>query len=91
MLDTRLGQEILREGMQKGIQKGMQKGMQKGIQKGIPQGAQHVVLRQIATRFGGTPDGIRRKILRIKDTKKLDRIAVKLLKARSLAELERTL
>jgi hypothetical protein len=79
MLDTPIGKEI------------MQIGVKKGIQKGIPQGAQHILLRLIATRFGRVPDDIRRKIVAIKDTKELDRIAVALLTMRSLAELKKAL
>ncbi len=85
MLDTPIGKEI----MQIGVKKGLKKGMEKGIKKGIPQGAQHILLRQVATRFGKVPDDVRRKIVTIKDTKELDRIAVALLTTRSLAELKK--
>ncbi|MGH7454302.1 MAG: DUF4351 domain-containing protein, partial [bacterium] len=79
MLDTPIGKEIL------------QMGVKKGIKKGIPQGAQHILLRQIATRFGRVPGDIQRKIVAIKDTEELDRIAVALLTMRSLAELKKAL
>ncbi len=75
MLDTPIGQEI----------------MQMGVKEGIPKGAQHILLRQIATRFGKVPNEIRRKIVSIKDTEELDRIAVALLATRSLAELKKAL
>jgi predicted transposase YdaD len=89
MLDTPIGKEIMQMGMKKGLKKGMEKGMEKGVKKGIPQGAQHILLRQVAMRFGKVPDDVRRKIVTIKDTKKLDRIAVALLTTRSLAELKK--
>ena len=79
MLDTPIGKEIL------------QMGVKKGIKKGIPQGAQHILLRQIGTRFGKVPDNIQRKIVAIKDTKELDRIAIALLTTRSLVELKKAL
>jgi hypothetical protein len=63
--------------------------MQMGVKKGTPKGAQHILLRQVATRFEKVPDDIRRKIVAIKDTKELGRIAVALLTARSLAELKK--
>jgi len=81
MLDTRLGQEILREGVQigikrgvkkgvkEGVKKGVKEGVKEGVKKGIPQGAQHILLQQIATRFGKTPINIRHKITAINDTK----------------------
>jgi Domain of unknown function (DUF4351) len=83
MLDTPIGKEIL--------QMGVRKGVQKGLKKGIPQGAQHILLRLIATRFGRVPDHVRRKIVTIKDTEELDRIADALLTMRSLAELKKKL
>jgi hypothetical protein len=73
MLDTPIGKEMVRI----------------GVKKGIPRGAQHILLRLIATRFGKVSDDIRRKIVAIKDTKELDRIAVALLTTRSLAELKK--
>jgi hypothetical protein len=79
MLDTPTGKEI------------MQMGVRKGIKKGIPQGAQHILLRLIATRFGNAPDNLQRKIVAIKDTTELDRIAIALLTTRSLAELKKAL
>jgi ribosomal protein S2 len=79
MLDTPIGKEI------------MQIGVKKGIKKGIPQGAQHILLRMIATRFGKVPNDIRQKIVTIKDTEELDRIADALLTMRSLAELKKAL
>jgi len=88
MIDTPLGQEILREGMQIGVKKGIKKGVKEGIKEGIPQGAQHVLLQLIAARFGQTPTSIRRKITAIHDTKKLDRIAATLLTAQNMAELK---
>ncbi len=75
MLDTPIGKEMV----------------QIGIKKRIPQGAQRILLQQIAMRFGKVPDDIRRKIVAIKDTRELDRIAVALLTTRSLAELKKTL
>jgi len=77
MLDTPIGQEI------------MQMGVKKGITKGISRGAQHILLRLIAMRFGKTPDDIRRKIVAIKDTKELDRIAAAFLTTRNLSELKK--
>jgi hypothetical protein len=73
MLDTPVGREI----------------MQIGVKKGIPKGAQHILLRMIDSKFGRVPENIRRKIVAIKDTKELDRIAVELLTTRSLAELKK--
>ena len=64
-----------------------ERGYEKEYKSGFPQGAQHVVLQLIATRFGKAPTAVRRKIMAIKDTEKLDRIAVTLLTARSLAEM----
>ncbi len=75
MLDTPIGKEI----------------MQIGVKKGIPQGAQHILLKQIATRFGKVPNDIRQKIVSIKDTKELDRIAVALLTSRNIVELKKAL
>jgi hypothetical protein len=91
MLDTPIGKEILQMGVKKGMKKGMEKGMERGVKKGIPQGAQHILLRLIATRFGRVPVDVRRKIVTIKDTKELDRIAVALLTTRSLPELKEAL
>lgn len=73
MLDTPIGQEIL----------------QMGVKKGIPKGAQHILLRLIDTRFGKVPDDLRRKIVSIKETKELDRIAVALMTTRNLTELKK--
>jgi len=99
MIDTPIGQEILREGVQigikrgvkKGVKEGVKKGVKEGVKKGIPQGAQHILLQQIATRFGKTPINIRHKITAINDTKKLDRIAATLLTAQNIAELKQAL
>jgi hypothetical protein len=75
MLDTPIGQEI----------------MQMGVKKEIFKGAQHILLRLIATRFGRVPNDVRRKIVTIKDTEELDRIADALLTMQSLAELKKAL
>jgi len=75
MLDTPIGQEILRM----------------GVKEGIAKGAQRILLKQIAARFGRVPDDMRRKITAIKDIKELDHIVVIFLKSRSLAELKKRL
>jgi len=79
MLDTAIGQEIL------------QMGVKKGSARAFPKGAQHILLRQMATRFGRVPEDSRRKIAAMKDTKALDRIAVALPNTRNLTELKRAL
>jgi len=77
MLDTPIGQEIL------------QMGVKEGIRKGLYKGAQHILLKQVATQFGKVPEDIRRKIIAVKDLKELDRLAAAFLNARSLAELKK--
>ncbi len=73
MLDTPIGQEI----------------KQMGVKEGIPKGAQHILLRQVVMRFGKVPEDIRRKIIAMKDTKELDRIAMAVLTTRNLSELKK--
>ena len=58
-------------------------------QMGVKEGIQHILLKQVATRFGKVPEDLRQKIVAIKDTKKLDRLAVTLMKTRSLTELKK--
>lgn len=75
MLDTPIGKEI----------------KQMGVKEGIPKGAQHILLKLVATRFGKVPEDLRRKIVAVKDTQELDRIGVAFLNTRSLAELKKAL
>jgi len=85
MLDTPIGKEIL----QMGVKKGLEKGLEKGSARAFPKGAQHILLRQVVMRFGKVPEGIRRKIVAMKDTKELDRIAMAVLTTRNLSELKK--
>ena len=76
MEDTPIGQQIL------------QRGESRGIEKGIPLGIQHVLLKQIAARFGVVPEDIRQKVEAIGNTDDLDRIATALLTIQSIDELK---
>jgi hypothetical protein len=57
----------------------------------VQEGIQHILLKQVATRFGKVPEDLRQKIVAIKDTKELDRIGVALMNIRSLTELKKAL
>ncbi len=57
---------------------------------GMKEGMQHLLLKQVATRFGKVPEDLRRKIIASKDIKELDRLAEAFMHARSLAELKKT-
>ncbi len=58
-----------------------------GIYLGTHDGMRRVLFKQIARRFGNVPPTIRQKIEEITDTKRLDRIAVELLKVENLKQL----
>lgn len=51
-------------------------------------GSRRVILRQIAQRFGVVPDDIRRRLERIYDPKRLERIAGGLLEIKDLGQLK---
>ncbi len=58
------------------------------LQMGVKKGIQHTL---VATRFGKVPEDPRQKIVAIKNTRELDRLAVALMNTRSLAELKKAL
>jgi len=51
-------------------------------------GAQRIILKQIAARFGAVPEDIRQKIQEISGTENLERIAMALLTIQSVDELK---
>ncbi len=51
-------------------------------------GSRRVILKQIAQRFGVVPDDIRRRLERIYDARRFDRIAEGLLEVKDLRQLK---
>jgi hypothetical protein len=82
-----------RQGYAKGMQQGMRKGLRQGIKvgraKGVMDGMRHVILRQMAQRFGPTPVTLQHRIERTTDARLLDRIARELLKTNDVARLRK--
>ncbi len=62
------------------------RGIKLGLEKGKEEGERKIVLRQIARRFGSVPPAVRKRIEAL-PVPKLERLAIRLLDARSLDEL----
>ncbi|HSS48134.1 MAG TPA: DUF4351 domain-containing protein [Thermoanaerobaculia bacterium] len=51
------------------------------------EGKRELLLRQLERRFGPVPDTVRQRLEEIRSTRRLDRLADKILTARSLREM----
>ena len=79
MEDTPVVQQIV-ERVEKRVEERMEK---RGIEK-----IQHLLLKQLAARFGVVPEDIQKKVQAIHDTENLERIATLLLTIQSMDELK---
>ena len=76
----------IEKGLEKGLEQGLEQGLERGLEKGREEGERQIVLRQIAKRFGAVPPAAKKRIAAM-SAPKLERIALRLLDARSLDEL----
>ena len=69
------------------VAKGREEGLSMGIARGQLQGARQVLAGQIEYRFGSLSDACRHQLERIEDPQEIDRLARRLVEARSLQDL----
>ena len=73
--------------MARGREEGIARGREEGIARGQLLGARQLLSGQIEHRFGSLDEVSRRQLEQIEDPEELDRLARRLVEARSLAEL----
>jgi predicted transposase YdaD len=77
-----------KEGRQEGRQEGLEQGIRKGIRKGRVEGMRELLLHLLSERFGAVPKSVATAVEEITTARELERLAKRVLKASSLAELE---
>jgi hypothetical protein len=75
------------EAIKRGIEKGREEGRQEGRREGWQEGMRELLLRQLRCRFELLPADVRQRIDAIESTAELERLAERVLSAKSLAEL----
>ncbi len=80
-----LGREF-RRGLEQGLERGLEQGLERGLEQGRHDGEVALLLRQVEKRFGAAPNGLRDRLARMSDSE-LESVGVRLLEARTLAEL----
>lgn len=60
---------------------------EKKRKEGRTEGKRDLLLRQLERRFGPVPEAVRQEVEAIRSTRRLDRLADKILTARSLREM----
>lgn len=77
----------IEQGIEQGVERGIQKGIEQGVAEGLMQGQRRLLLAQLRRRFGSLPPEIEAKIEAIRDSGRLDELALTVLDAASLDDL----
>jgi predicted transposase YdaD len=86
ILNDIMDHAVLGRERRRGIEIGLEKGRERGREEGREEGERLIILRQIEQRFGAVPTPVKKRIGALSGPK-LERIALRLLDARSLDEL----
>ena len=77
----------IEQGIERGIEQGIERGIEQGIEQGIVRGKRQTLLRQMTVKFGELPAAVHEQLASLADSEELDRLADRVVRASSLAEM----